>query len=198
MTSTRDRSAAYSSGTNVRPSTGCVPTTLKNSGPTTPIRRASALPPLVSVNWRNEYAAIPSNDWLSRCQSRKFAGDNEKVAIPGNVDCGGIWNGRTSRSGSLNGSGRSSTALTMLKMAVLAPMPSARTAATANAYDGVRTNTRSAWRTSDRTVRMNGSLPCVWTNMDGGFGGDGAQRTAGRQNQRRADAGDATARARNS
>jgi hypothetical protein len=51
---------------------------------------------------------------------------------------------RTRRSGSSKGRGRSNTALTMLKIAVLAPIPSASTLMTATAKDGVRDIIRSA------------------------------------------------------
>jgi hypothetical protein len=54
-----------------------------------------------------------------------LAGDSENVAIPGNVVCGGVWYSRTSRSGSSKGSGlKAAPRCAMLKMAVLAPMPS--------------------------------------------------------------------------
>ena len=58
--------------------------------------------------------------------------------------CGGFVKRRTSCSGCSNGSGRSRTALTMLKRAVLAPMPMASTLMTATAKDGARRMTRAA------------------------------------------------------
>jgi hypothetical protein len=51
---------------------------------------------------------------------------------------------RTRRSASVYGSGRSSTALTTLKMAVLAPMPRARVRTATIANPGARTSVRVA------------------------------------------------------
>ena len=53
-------------------------------------------------------------------QSRKLAGATENRPYCGTTSCT-----RTSASGSGYGSGRSSTPLTTLKMALVAPMPSA-------------------------------------------------------------------------
>jgi hypothetical protein len=58
---------------------------------------------------------------------------------------------RTSRSLSGYGSGRSSTALTTLKTAVVAPMPSASVATAAVANPGLRARPRTAYETSRRT-----------------------------------------------
>jgi hypothetical protein len=60
------------------------------------------------------------------------------------VPFGGLVKIRTRRSGSSQGSGRSSTAFTMLKIAVFAPMPSASTITPAVANEGVRDMTRKA------------------------------------------------------
>ena len=85
-----------------------------------------------------------SDDFASRFQSWKLAGETGKRGMPGKASCGGTWKTRTIRSGSSYGTGLRSTALTMLKMAVLAPMPSPSTATTARANEGVRRNTRQA------------------------------------------------------
>src|SRR6266513_5015913 len=63
-----------------------------------------------------------SNDALCRCQSSTFNPELRESVTPRLGLTEAI---RTSRSGSRYGSGRSNTALTTLKMAVFAPMPSA-------------------------------------------------------------------------
>lgn len=55
---------------------------------------------------------------------------------------------RTIAPGSGKGSGRSRMPLTMLNMAVAAPMPSARTSVTATAKPGLRRRPRTVWRRS--------------------------------------------------
>ena len=144
---------------------------------------------------------MPSKAVLARCQSRKLAGEIAKRGMPGNDVCGGVWKRRTSRPGSSKGSGRRSTALTMLKTAVVAPMPSASTAMTAAANDGARRMVRSARRRSVARERMSGSF-CAGCRASAGWmadaGGRQAHRSAWRQYQRRAAAGEAAARARNS
>jgi hypothetical protein len=70
----------------------------------------------------------------------------------------------TRRDGSLNGSRWSSTALATLKIAALAPIPSASVAITAAVKPGRRLNVRSANRTSCVMLRMSGVL---------GVGGNG-------------------------
>jgi hypothetical protein len=67
------------------------------------------------------YAAVAENARFSRCMSRKSAAECElRRSSWLEVQ---IW---TMRCGSANGSGRISTPLTTLKIAVLAPIPSAR------------------------------------------------------------------------
>ena len=87
----------------------------------------------VTVKFAVWYAAIESSVCVARCQSRKSGHDADGALLGGAaqiqfVDC-------TSRSGSANGSGRSTTARTTLNIAALAPMPrlSVRTAAMVNA-----------------------------------------------------------------
>ena len=65
---------------------------------------------------------MPLKTVLCSRQSRKFAGDGVFFGKPRWV---AFSQTRTSWSGFLNGSGRSRIALTTLKMAVFAPMPSA-------------------------------------------------------------------------
>src|ERR1043166_1247806 len=63
---------------------------------------------------------------------------------------------RASRPGSAYGSGRSSTALTTLKIAVLAPMPSMRVRVTVSAKPGWRRSARRAWLKSLRRSPQKG------------------------------------------
>ena len=65
---------------------------------------------------------------------------------------------RTSRSLSGYGSGRSSTALTTLKTAVVAPMPSASVMTAAAAKPGLRTRPRAAYETSRRTSSIQKNM----------------------------------------
>jgi hypothetical protein len=102
------------------------------------------------------YALTDSSVVADACQSRKLPGASD-------MSCSSPTTFRSKRtmrrSGRSNGSGRSRKALTMLKIAVLAPMPSASTATTASANEGARRNTRVARRRSETKLRMNGSLP---------------------------------------
>ena len=66
---------------------------------------------------------------------------------------GAVCQRPTSRSGSGNGSGFSSTLSTTLKMAVLAPIPSASVTSVASVKAGVRSRRRAACRTS--RIRSN-------------------------------------------
>src|SRR5207302_3797525 len=61
---------------------------------------------------------------------------------------GTFSNGRTTRSGCAYGSGRSSTAFTTLKIAVVAPMPRASVRIAAAANPGAPRNVRTAYRRS--------------------------------------------------
>jgi hypothetical protein len=84
----------------------------------------------------------------------------------------------------------------MLKMAVLAPMPSASTETTASENAGARTSTRKLYRTSERSVRIMESpgIGTAGTDWDRVGGGAARQRSVCRQNQRRAAGGDVPAR----
>ena len=87
--------------------------------------------------------AMASNDWLCASQSRKFAGDSAKVLLPANRFCGGVCHNRMMRSESANGSGRSTTALTTVKIAEFTPMPSPRMTTPAKANPGLLISVRA-------------------------------------------------------
>ena len=108
------------------------------------------------LNDRKRIRAMRSKVRLWACQSKKFAGDTAKRVMPGNPSAGGTCQTNVSQSGSGYGSGRSSTALTTLKMAVLAPMPSARTRIAAIAKPGRLRRTRTAYRRSRPRVSRAG------------------------------------------
>ena len=88
------------------------------------------------LNERNSISPIRSKEPAWRCQSRKFAGDTVKRVMPGKASGGGVCQTNVRRSASGNGRGRSRTACTTLKMAVLAPMPSASTTMAATEIPG--------------------------------------------------------------
>jgi hypothetical protein len=88
------------------------------------------------------------NTWFWFCQSRKFAGEIEKVLIPGKLLAGGVCHTRTSRSESGKGRERSNTPFTTEKIAVLAPMPSARVMTATAANPGAFRTCRAANRKS--------------------------------------------------
>ena len=87
---------------------------------------------------------MASNDELCASQSMKLAGESEKVFMPAKVVCGGVCQSFMMRSASGNGSGRSTTASTTVKMAELTPMPRPRMRMPASANPGLRVSVRSA------------------------------------------------------
>ncbi|MGH7446554.1 MAG: hypothetical protein ACRELT_03280 [Longimicrobiales bacterium] len=65
---------------------------------------------------------------------------------------------RTSRSGDSYGSGRSTTPFSTLKIALFAPIPSARVRMAMNANPGARASERKAYRTSENSSAMRSSM----------------------------------------
>ena len=95
--------------------------------------------------------------WTTLVCSRQcwnFAGDP-----PGKEPSGPAVMNMTSRSGSGNGTGFSSTELTTEKIAVFAPIPSARAATAAKLKPGLCQTIRSEWLRSLRTQFTEG-LDC--------------------------------------
>ena len=86
-------------------------------------------------------AARRSNAVARARQSRKLGCDAENSGQP---PSGLLSQIRTRRSGSANGSGRSTTVLTTEKIAVFAPMPSASVSNAMSVKPGVFTNILSA------------------------------------------------------
>src|SRR5438270_11320211 len=83
--------------------------------------------------------------WFSFCQSRALAAESEKRGTPGKLACGGVCHSCTSLSGCSNGSACRSTPCTRLKIAVLAPIPSAITMIATMAKHGLLIRWRKAW-----------------------------------------------------
>jgi hypothetical protein len=93
--------------------------------------------------------------WLWACQSRKSAGDTAPSLR--------LMRGRrsqtiTSRSGSANGSGRSSTALTTEKIAELAPMPKASATTATSVKPGFFKSIRTPYLMSCQSVSITSSF----------------------------------------
>ncbi len=86
-------------------------------------------------------AAIASNDELRSRHRMKLAGPTE-LFLPGR--CAPSSQTDTMRWGSRKGRRSSSTAFTIVKIAVLAPMPSARASTAMAVKPGVRTHIRTA------------------------------------------------------
>ena len=103
-------------------------------------------------------AAVPDGDVGQR--PRLFAvgdvvGDRRVEVV--DVDAGRGLPEADQAVGSGNGSGFRRTVLTTLKMAVLAPIPSASVSRVASVNIGVRARRRAAWRTS--RIRSNIGFP---------------------------------------
>ena len=113
-----------SSGVMVRPYSGATPSTAKKSPVTFALGTCSAGPSPVNAAASAEIAASDSKASTSRRQSTKSGG----ALVPRRESglSSDVVASATRRSGSGNGSGRSSTARTAPKMAALAPIPTAR------------------------------------------------------------------------
>ena len=94
-----------------------------------------------------------SDSKLPACarQSRKFGCEVANVGQPRSTLLSQM---RTSRSGSAKGSGRNITALTTLKIAVLAPTPSASVTAATRVKPGLFRSARPAYRRSCKRVEI--------------------------------------------
>ena len=138
-----------SEGRNVRPTIALTPSTSKIPAVThwrgtvsaRPSAPAMTMPPTPATN-----PPIRSNVRLRWSQSVRFSGETPSLG-DGSVRSQII----TRRSGSRNGSGRSSVASTSAKIALLAPMPSARVTVATSAKPGERRNCLSANFTSSRS-----------------------------------------------
>ena len=130
-----------SSCRKTRPSAGRALTISKKPAPTAVERIVRAVPvPVSAKSLSRGTSPCPRTTAHPAASRRTCRAIARRVPPPGPV----VMKIRTRRSGSSKGSGRSRTAFTMLKIAVLAPMPSASTLTTATANEGVRDMTRNA------------------------------------------------------
>jgi hypothetical protein len=132
----------FSASVNVRPSIGATPSSGKNSLVTfsTPTSSGSSPPP-VRLARVDAIAAIRSNVRVRSVQRTKFAGLTVLVRFPVR---GSVSQTTTRRSGAGYGNRSRSAALTIVKIAVLAPMPSARAITAIAVKAGVRNDSRRA------------------------------------------------------
>ena len=126
---------------NVRPSSGETPRIGKNGASTVCMTISSGSPRPVKFARKSTIPAIASNDVLRSRHLMKFAGPSV-LFLPGR--CEPSSQSDTMRSGSRNGRRSSSTAFTIVKIAVLASMPSARARTAMMVKPGVRTHNRMA------------------------------------------------------
>ena len=145
-----DHPVASSSGSNVRPCIAGTPSTLKNPPVTCAPGNCSAAPRPVSANALALMVAISVKLRLSRRQSVKSGGETLPPARSGARAV--VENTCTSSSGAGNGSGRSSTARTALKMAAFPPMPTASVRIVIVANPGLRTSVRTAYLMSCSSI----------------------------------------------
>src|SRR4030095_4169588 len=136
-----------SSSRKLRPSTGEIFSVGGKVAVTLRPGMTSASPFDVQVNPALVVAASDSNARDCERQSRKLGCDAANVDQPRSTL---LSQTRTRRSGSVNGSGRSITALTTLKMAVVAPTPNASVRAPMAVKPGLLLSAPAAYRRSWR------------------------------------------------
>ncbi len=113
----------------------------------------SAIPVPVMLKKYPRETAIDENEWLSFRQSWKLGYEIDPNSKLGLLACR-----TTSCSGCGNGSGFKSTPLTIEKMAVLAPMPSARVNIAIAVNPGLLRSMRTPKRRSCPRVSIQGSV----------------------------------------
>ena len=139
-----------SSVVNERPRRGGVRSTSKNDAVTFDASTRWGFSGPVKLTCSSRYAATPPSVLLSsayRKWSASDTGSSSSCARPG-----AAWRRITSRSESGIGSGRSSTALTMAKMATLAPTPTASVSSERSVNPGfarTRRKKRRSWEKND-------------------------------------------------
>ena len=138
-----------SSGAKARPWTTGVPKSRKKSTDTCAQRSCSGTSPPVKFTRPFRNAATSWTTSVCWLQKANFAGDP-----PGFLPCGETTWSHTIRSGSGNGAGVKNTVLTIEKMAVVAPMPSARAPTAASVKPGLRRSERTAYVRSCSSVFM--------------------------------------------
>ena len=140
LSSTTCNPAGVSSATEKsRPIAGFTPSVRKKLAATRIPLMRSASPLTIRVGAHERISVIWSKLWLRSRQSRNVV----KPTFPA-TPVGPRSPMSTSRSGSAYGSGRSSTAFRTLKIAVLAPIPSASVSSATAVKPGARSSRRAA------------------------------------------------------
>ena len=135
----------YSSGRNVRPWTALTPSISKKPSVTSDPVKISGSPAPVKSSDQGSIAATRSKLRTRSRQSRKSAGPTGTGRFPSS---GSVCQSVTRRFGSGKRGGWRSTASTKEKMAVVAPIDSARVSTVAAVKPGCRRSSRKPWRTS--------------------------------------------------
>ena len=125
---------APSAAVKSRPRTVCAPSIERKFVVTRRPVTCSGSPPPVIVPVPTSSRPISSKDWLCSRQSRKFGADGPSRWIP---SLRSVSQTIAVRSEPGKGNERSSTELTTLKIAVLAPMPSPRTSSATSVKPGI-------------------------------------------------------------
>ncbi len=140
-TATRGAPGPSSPAVKPRPSAGLTSSTSKKFALTIAPERLSGRSPPESASVACRNAASPARLRARTRQSRKLAGEASKLFC---LVCVFTSVTSTRSSGLANGSGRSSTALTMLKIAALAPTPTAMVSTASRRKPGARLKVRPA------------------------------------------------------
>jgi hypothetical protein len=131
-----------SSAVGTRPSAGWTPRVVKSDGVARVPNSRSIFSSARVVDWKSPYAPTSSSSVaFSRYSTYSSSGTPNSS---GRLAPGAVPRIVTSRSACGNGSGRSSTASTTLKIAVVAPMASARVATVTSVKPGARDKLRAA------------------------------------------------------
>src|SRR5580765_8096549 len=153
MTATPGAPVLFSAGVNVRPSAGWTPSTSKKLADTRAPGSCSGRSPSVALNRSFATAARPLSI-VSRAASSTNAGYEKGPSTMARF--GFDPERRKRRPESLNGSGRSSAVSTILKTAVLAPMPIATIATATRVNSRAFRSDRTAYRASDHITLPGG------------------------------------------
>ena len=138
---------------NSRPWAACTPRARKRCSSTPAERTRSGRSPAVRLTSPVVYAPTAANDWLISRNSMYSGGETQNSVKPSP----GNWVVRyISCSGAGYPSGRRITLLTMEKIAVLAPMPSASVSTATAVNPGARRSSRHEYRTSWSSVCRSG------------------------------------------
>ena len=151
MTATAGAPVLSSAGVKVRPRAAWTPSTSKKLAETRAPGSCSGRSPSVALNRSFAIAARPLSFESRAASSTKAGNENGPSAM---ARFGLDADTMNRRPGSVNGSGRSSAASTMLKTAVLAPTPIATIATATSVNSRAFSNDRIAYRMLDRACSL--------------------------------------------